>query len=116
MPRFEDIHVGQRIKLRRKILKMSQRDVAARLGVKFQQVQKYEAGINRVSASRLCDFAVALHVAPAYFFEGLRQPGRAKEVHNKAEIELLSCYREASTEAQAAIREIARAAAKPGKG
>ncbi|WP_171182208.1 helix-turn-helix transcriptional regulator [Ruegeria sp. HKCCD8929] len=55
MPRREDIHVGQRIRQRRWILNLTQQQVAAQIGVQFQQLQKYETGMNRVSASRMPD-------------------------------------------------------------
>ncbi len=69
-----DKAVGIRIKSRRKELKFSQTDLANRIGVKFQQVQKYESGSNRVAASRLWKVADALHVHISYFFEDLELP------------------------------------------
>jgi len=66
-----DKAVGNRIKTRRKGLKLSQTDLANCIGVKFQQVQKYESGSNRVAASRLWQMADALHVHVSYFFEDL---------------------------------------------
>jgi transcriptional regulator with XRE-family HTH domain len=65
-----DCHVGARIRARRVELSMSQTNVADRLGLTFQQVQKYERGYNRVSASRLYDLTEILDVDIAYFFEG----------------------------------------------
>jgi transcriptional regulator with XRE-family HTH domain len=64
-----DIHVGQKIKQLRTLRRMSQTDVARKLDLSFQQVQKYEIGSNRVSASRLFELAQVLGVEPAYFFE-----------------------------------------------
>lgn len=66
-----DTHVGKRLKLRRQVLNVSQHDLADAVGVTFQQIQKYESGHNRVSASRLYQIAVALKVGPAFFFEDL---------------------------------------------
>ena len=66
-----DVHVGRRLRLRRDILKMSQEHLAGAVGVTFQQIQKYEQGKNRVSASRLFDIAQMLEVPISYFFEGL---------------------------------------------
>lgn len=63
-----DRHVGERIRLRRTTLAMSQADLGEQLGVSFQQIQKYERGSTRVSASRLWDIARALEVNIAYFF------------------------------------------------
>lgn len=64
-----DVHVGNRIKLRRNILGMSQEKLASSIGLTFQQVQKYERGRNRISASRLWDFAKILGVQVSFFFE-----------------------------------------------
>jgi len=64
-----DLHVGRRIRLRRNVLGWSQEQLASVLGVSFQQVQKYERGLNRVGASRLHDLMRALDVPIGYFFE-----------------------------------------------
>ncbi len=66
-----DIHVGKRIKLRRTLLHISQEQLAGDIGVTFQQVQKYESGHNRVSASRLFDISRVLHRPISYFFEDI---------------------------------------------
>ena len=66
-----DRHVGRRILLRRKIMGLSQERLAELLGVTFQQVQKYERGVNRVSASRLLDLSRALNVPIAFFFNDM---------------------------------------------
>jgi transcriptional regulator with XRE-family HTH domain len=69
-----DIHVGLQVRLRRKALKISQERLADSLGLTFQQVQKYERGANRISASKLYEIARALRVPIAWFFEGLSDP------------------------------------------
>ncbi|MBT9384692.1 helix-turn-helix domain-containing protein [Pseudooceanicola sp. CBS1P-1] len=66
-----DVHVGKRIRHRRWLVGMTQQQLAERVGIKFQQIQKYETGANRVSASRLWDIADALEVPVSFFFEGL---------------------------------------------
>lgn len=66
-----DVHVGTRIRLRRKLLKMSQEKLGDQLGVTFQQVQKYERGANRVGASRLWKMSQALDVPVSFFYDGL---------------------------------------------
>ncbi|MEM5519782.1 helix-turn-helix transcriptional regulator [Sulfitobacter sp. AS59] len=71
MPHKVDVHVGQRIRQRRWLAGMTQQKLAELVGIKFQQIQKYETGANRVSASRLWDIADALGVEVAHFFEGL---------------------------------------------
>ncbi len=77
MPRSVDVHVGQRVRQRRWMLGATQQRLADLVGVKFQQLQKYETGANRISASRLWAIAVALEVPVAFFFEGL--DGQAAE-------------------------------------
>ena len=64
-----DVHVGRRIRLRRTLLGISQQTLAALIGLTFQQVQKYERGMNRVSSSRLVDIANALNVNISHFFQ-----------------------------------------------
>ena len=66
-----DAHVGKRIRHRRWMVGMTQQQLADKVGIKFQQIQKYETGMNRVSASRLWDISVSLGVTIAFFFEGL---------------------------------------------
>ena len=66
-----DVHVGKRIRHRRWMNGTTQQQLAEQVGIKFQQIQKYETGMNRVSASRLWDIASALDVPVAFFFEGL---------------------------------------------
>lgn len=70
-----DVHVGSRIRLRRTLLGMSQEKLGEALGLTFQQVQKYERGVNRVGASRLFDLARVLDVPIGFFFDDL--PGEA---------------------------------------
>ncbi len=66
-----DSHVGERIRLRRTLLGLSQEKLAAMLGLTFQQVQKYEKGANRVGASRLYDISQALEVPIGFFYEDM---------------------------------------------
>ena len=66
-----DIHVGKRVRHRRWMVGMTQQQLAEKVGIKFQQIQKYETGSNRISASRMWDIATALEVPIAFFFEGL---------------------------------------------
>lgn len=66
-----DVHVGARIKLRRTLLGLSQEKLGEALGLTFQQVQKYEKGTNRVSASKLYRLAQILDVPIAFFFDSL---------------------------------------------
>ena len=74
-----DVHVGKRIRHRRWLVGMTQQQLAERVGIKFQQIQKYETGANRVSASRLWDIADALEVPVSFFFEGIETEQTAGE-------------------------------------
>ena len=81
-----DTHVGSRLRQRRALLGMSQTDLGKAVGLTFQQVQKYERGFNRISSSRLFEFAKVLDVPVTHFFDGMdssvgttkRKPGRPK--------------------------------------
>lgn len=66
-----DVHVGKRVRHRRWMVGMTQQQLADKVGIKFQQIQKYETGMNRISASRLWDISEALSVPISFFFEGL---------------------------------------------
>ncbi len=74
-----DVHVGNRIRLRRTLLGLSQEKLASLLGLTFQQVQKYERGMNRVGASRLWDIGKVLEVPVGFFYEDMD-----KEVANQS--------------------------------
>ena len=80
-----DIEVGVRIRLRRKLLGLSQKVLADAVGVTFQQIQKYERGTNRVGASRLLAIADVLHVPVSHFFE-VSEPTRGKQVNEEDEL------------------------------
>ena len=66
-----DMHVGARVKARRKVLGLSQERLGECLGVSFQQIQKYEKGTNRMGASRLHEISIALQIPIEFFFDGL---------------------------------------------
>ena len=91
-----DIHVGKRIRHRRWMVGMTQQQLAEHVGIKFQQIQKYETGMNRVSASRLWEIASTLDVSIDHFFEGL--DGNASEIgahdvlSDKEAMELIRAY------------------------
>ena len=80
VPNSIDVHVGNRVRIRRLELGMSQTKLGDALGLTFQQVQKYEKATNRISASRLQHVSRILQVAIAYFFEG--SPGQLKAKGN----------------------------------
>lgn len=93
-----DVHVGKRIRHRRWMVGMTQQQLADAVGIKFQQIQKYETGMNRVSASRLWDIARTLGVQIGFFFEGLAGEGTAEAapaadiLANKEAMELVRAY------------------------
>ena len=78
IPDAVDKHVGKQLRSRRTLLGLSQEKLAEFVGVTFQQVQKYERGTNRVSASRLFSFSKILDVSIDYFYEGLEQATSSK--------------------------------------
>lgn len=80
VPNAIDVEVGARIKLKRNLKVMSQQSLAGKLGVTFQQFQKYEKGTNRVGASRLSQIATALDVPMSYFFD--RNQGERQDDDN----------------------------------
>lgn len=79
MPHQVDVHVGKRVRHRRWLVGMTQQQLAEKVGIKFQQIQKYETGANRVSASRLWDIAEALEVPVSFFFEGLEETAKDED-------------------------------------
>ena len=93
-----DAHVGKRIRHRRWMVGMTQQQLADKVGIKFQQIQKYETGMNRVSASRLWDISETLGVMIAFFFEGLQENGATPQVAgtdlmaDKEALELVRSY------------------------
>lgn len=92
-----DAHVGKRIRHRRWMIGMTQQQLADKVGIKFQQIQKYETGMNRVSASRLWDIADSLGVTIAFFFEGLNENSQTAQADSdmmadKEALELVRSY------------------------
>ena len=84
VPNPIDRHVGSRVRMRRILLGMSQEKLGEALGLTFQQVQKYEKGTNRISASRLQQFSSILQVPISFFFEGL--PGASSKTKEPADL------------------------------
>ena len=82
-----DVELGRRLRLRRVEQKMSQDGLAKKLGITFQQVQKYEKGVNRIGASRLQHIATALDVPVTFFFDDVDAGKRA--IESKREVESL---------------------------
>lgn len=92
MPHPVDVHVGKRIRHRRWLAGMTQQQLAESVGIKFQQIQKYETGANRVSASRLWDIAKSMEVDVAFFFDGIedaKMPAALEGAVRGAPVDLL---------------------------
>lgn len=93
-----DVHVGKRIRHRRWMVGMTQQQLADSVGIKFQQIQKYETGMNRVSASRLWDIARTLGVRIDFFFQGIDgetadlSEGEGDLLASKEALELVRAY------------------------
>jgi transcriptional regulator with XRE-family HTH domain len=71
-----DLHLGKRLRRRRRLLGLTQQQLAGACGVRFQQIQKYECGANRISAARLWQLSEALEVPVGYFYDGLSDVSR----------------------------------------
>ncbi|SUZ30773.1 hypothetical protein ROE7235_00499 [Roseibaca ekhonensis] len=93
-----DRHVGQQMRHRRWMIGMTQQQLADAVGIRFQQIQKYETGANRVSASRVWDIAAAMEVPVSFFFEGLESSedtadaSAADMMGSKETLDLLRTY------------------------
>lgn len=70
-----DLHIGRRLRRRRRLLNLTQQQLGDRLKIRFQQVQKYECGANRISAGRLWYLAEALQTDVSYFYDGFEESG-----------------------------------------
>jgi transcriptional regulator with XRE-family HTH domain len=75
-----DVHVGRRLRLRRTLLGMSQERLGQLLGLTFQQIQKYERGVNRIGSSRLYELGQILDVPISFFFDDMAQDDRAPDL------------------------------------
>ncbi len=71
-----DLHLGRRLRRRRRLLGLTQQQLASAVGIRFQQIQKYECGANRISAARLWQLAVALEIPVSYFYDGIAETPR----------------------------------------
>jgi len=80
-----DFHLGKRMRRRRRLLGLTQQQLAESCGVRFQQIQKYECGANRISAARLWRIAAALEVPVGYFYDGLAEGPRCDPNTEQAE-------------------------------
>ncbi len=84
-----DLHLGKRLRRRRRLLGLTQQQVAVNVGIRFQQIQKYECGANRISAARLWQLAQALEVPVSYFYDGLNEVPMRRERDGVGEVRAL---------------------------
>ncbi|EJF78462.1 hypothetical protein MCO_00646 [Bartonella sp. DB5-6] len=108
---LNDIFVGKRIRFRRKMLKMSQKQLAHALNVSYQQIQKYETGLNRVSAGRLKDIADILSVPLTFFYADILTKQESPYQHDeiissREEYLLLKRFRVLTSVKQRAILQL----------
>ena len=121
--RAMDLHIGRRLKHRRIFMGLSQAEVANEVGVAFQQIQKYEAGINGLSTARLWTIANVLHCSVAYFYEGIidgsspAPPEGAQTIRTRDEpVRLIRAFYEIKDPVtRARILELAKALGSGGK-
>jgi len=78
-----DLHLGRRLRRRRRLLGLTQQQLANQVGIRFQQIQKYECGANRISAARLWQLSEALESPVSYFYDGLEEAIERREVDNQ---------------------------------
>lgn len=107
-----DIHIAQRLRRRRKLRGMSQQELGQRVGVGFQQIQKYETGVNRTSAGMLWNLAAALEVPVGYFYEGYgnkdceRKEISSSVLHEPELMRLIQGYRQLGENCRLRIVEL----------
>ncbi len=113
-----DIHVGRQLRNRRKLLGMTQQELGDCVGIRFQQIQKYESGANRVSASRLWELSRALGVPVEFFYQGLEPSNAVNDntpfidpavMDNKETIDLLRAYYGLEEQPRQRLLELAKA-------
>jgi transcriptional regulator with XRE-family HTH domain len=112
-----DLHLGKRLRARRRLLGLTQQQLAVVVGVRFQQIQKYECGANRVSASRLWVLAEVLGVPVGYFYEGFGGDGatpshdsstRAEAMTREESLDLIRAYYQLDERPRRRLLDLAR--------
>ena len=81
-----DLHLGRRLRRRRRLMGLTQQQLADSVGIRFQQIQKYECGANRISASRLWQLAEALQSPVSYFYDGISDAHDSPEERSGGEV------------------------------
>lgn len=112
-----DIYVGSRLRRRRRLLGLTQANLGEQVGIRFQQIQKYECAANRISASRLFDLSEALHVPVQYFYDGLSDKDAANDsdvlpsdvLSQRETMELVRAYYSLKEEPRRRLLDLAKA-------
>lgn len=114
-----DMHLGRRLRRRRRLLGLTQQELAVACGVRFQQIQKYECAANRMSAARLWQLAEVLEVPVSYFYEGLTRDEReemalesasqADNAGNKETRDLIQAYYQLGERPRRRLLDLAKA-------
>ena len=111
-----DLHLGRRLRRRRRLLGLTQQQLAVQVGIRFQQIQKYECGANRISAARLWQLAEALETPVVYFYEGLAEAmetdapiAKGGEVFSRKEtLDLIQAYYQLDERPRRRLLDLAR--------
>ena len=111
-----DLHLGKRLRRRRRLLGLTQQQLANSVGIRFQQIQKYECGANRISAARLWQLAEALESPVSYFYDGLaeavaRDAGgeeRGEMFSRKETLDLIQAYYRLSERPRRRLLDLAK--------
>jgi transcriptional regulator with XRE-family HTH domain len=107
-----DVHIGRRLRRRRRLMGLTQQELAGSCGVRFQQIQKYECGANRISAARLWRLSEALQVPVNYFYDGLSAPAQAEDgvevFARKETLDLVRAYYQLDERPRRRLLDLAR--------
>jgi transcriptional regulator with XRE-family HTH domain len=109
-----DLHLGKRLRRRRRLLGLTQQQLALSVGIRFQQIQKYECGANRISAARLWQLAEALETPVAYFYDGLVEAAsrdgedRGEMFSRKETLDLIQAYYRLSERPRRRLLDLAK--------
>ena len=108
-----DLHLGRRLRRRRRLLGLTQQQLATVVGIRFQQIQKYECGANRISAARLWQLAEALESPVSYFYDGLAEAREkaesgAEAFSRKETLDLIQAYYKLSERPRRRLLDLAK--------
>jgi transcriptional regulator with XRE-family HTH domain len=119
-----DLHLGRRLRRRRRLLGLTQQQLGVQVGIRFQQIQKYECGANRISAARLWQLAEALETPINYFYEGLAEAIERKEAagsnggemfSRKETLDLIQAYYQLEESPRRRLLDLAKSLNGPGE-